>query len=404
MDIRQKLNIELESPYWEEAVKKAQAMPAVPNWLTKEYVCSIDEEFELLGDLKEPIAHAAELVAANEDLCMLAKILYAIIDYRTGYSNSFTAFELPKAPEGAETLGYDYVALLPVLGYAKVFAEEMTARGLPHQVIKDSFFFFKYRIEYCAKEEGKLCYNARSFSAYPIHVYNNNIFVGRLRYEIHKGFDRNVKVFADANGNVCILMCGVKLHAKGHILGVVGYTDEEGAYDADFVETDEYYEGYAVDGATGLAQNTRTRLSKKDWKVILQSGDTVLKVHIRGGEKLLKADCDDSYARAEELFKKCFPEHDFKGFVCNTWLLCPVMGRFLKPTSNIMQFQEKYNLFPANNNAPDVFGYVYGLNVASAADVDPETLPEENSMQRGVKQMLKEGTYMHQFNGFIPFK
>ena len=402
--LRQKLNINIESPYWDEAVKKAETMPAVPHWLTREFILALEEEFSLLEDLAEPILRAAQLVAENPDLTMLAKILYNIIDYRTGYAKSFTAFELPTAPEGAETLGYDYVALLPVLGYAKLFADELAARGLPHQVIKDSFYFFKYRIKGCATEEGKPCYNARSFSAYSTHVYNNNIFVGRLRYEIHEGFDRNVKVFGDAKGNVCILMCNVTLHAKGHILGALGYTDEEGAYDANFVETDEYYEGYAVDPATGLAQNTRTKLSKKDWKVILQSGDTVLKVHIRGDAKLLKPDCEASYAQAEELFKKCYPEHNFKGFVCCTWLLCPVMGRFLKPESNIMLFQEKYNLFPSKNDAQDVFGYVYGTSAKSAADVDPETLTENNSMQRGVKELLKQGVYIHQFNGFIPFK
>lgn len=401
--LRKKLNINMESPYWDEAAKKAQAMPAIPHWLTQEFILAMEEDFSLLEELKEPILRAAELVRENPDLCMLAKILYNIIDYRAGYSKSFSAFELPKAPEGAETLGYDYLALFPVLGYARVFSEELAARGLPHQVIKDSFFFFKYRLKHCAEEEGKPCYNARSFSVYNTHVYDNDIFVGRLRYEIHKGFDRNVKAFADESGNVCILMCDTTLHAKGHLLGTLGYTDEEGAYEADFVETDEYYEGYAVDSATGLAENTRTRLPKKDWKLILQSGDTVLKVHIRGDSKLVKADCDASYEAAKELFKKCYPEHDFKGFVCNTWLLCPVMGRFLKPESNIMQFQQKYNLFPAKNNAPDVFGYVYGLKTASAADVDPETLTENNTMQRGVKQLLKEGVYIHQFNGFIPF-
>ena len=403
MDIRQKLNIELESPFFDEALEQALAMPAVPQWLTEEFINKVEADFSLLGDYKDAVVRAAGQVAQDDDLCLLAKVLFCIVAKKQVYSKSFTALTLPEAPEGAQPEGYALLALLPILGNVRIFADDLIRRGVPQDVIFDSFYFLRYRIKSHAEKDVPPYFDKPAFTMFGIHVYNNNIEVGRLRYEIHHGFDRNVKVFADGNGNVRILMCDVKLHAKGHILGVVGYTDEEGAYDANFVETDEYYEGYAVDPASGLAENTRTRLPKKDWKVILQSGDTVLKVHLRGGQKLLKEDCDISYARAQEIFQKGFPEYDFKGFVCNTWLLCPVMGRFLKPDSNIMLFQEKYNLFPAKNNAPDVFGYVYGLRVDSAADVDPETLPEDNSMQRGVKQLLKEGTYVHQFNGFIPF-
>ena len=403
MDIRQKLNIELESPFFDEALETAKAMPAVPQWLTPEFIYEFEKDYDILGQYKDAVVRAAGLVAQDADLCLLAKVLFCIVAKKQVYSKSFTALTLPEAPEGAQPEGYALLALLPILGNARLFADDLIRRGVPQDVIFDSFYFLRYRVKNHAEQNVPPYYDKAAFSMYGMHVYNNNIEVGRLRYEIHHGFDRNVKVFADGNGNVRILMCDVTLHAKGHILGVVGYTDEEGAYDANFVETEDYYEGYAVDSATGLAQNTRTRLSKKDWKLILQSGDTILKVHVRGGQKLLKEDCDISYARAKDIFQRCFPEYNFKGFVCNTWLLCPVMGRFLKKDSNIMQFQQPYHLFPAKNNAPDVFGYVYGLSVTSAADVDPETLTEDNSMQRGVKQLLKEGIYIHQFNGFIPF-
>lgn len=396
-DIRKTLNINIESPYWDEAVPEAQAMPAVPEWLTTEFICALEEDFALLGNLKEPVLRSAELVAQNPDLCLLAKVLYCIIGYKRGYSKSFSAFELPEVP------GSDYVALFPILAHARLFGQELAARGVTQDIISDSFFFLRYRLNSLVESKDTPCFDKGSFSMYGLHVYTNFLCIGRLRFEIHTGFDRNVKAFADADGNTRILMCDVTLHAKGNILGAVGYTDEDGAHEAGFVETDDYYEGYAVDPATGLAEPTRTRLSKKDWKLILQSGDTVLKVHIPGMGKLLKADCDAAYERAVEIYRNCYPEYDFKGFVCNTWLLCPAMGRFLKKDSNIMQFQQKYHVFPAKNNAPDVFHYVFALEVASADQVDPAALPENNSMQRGVKQLLQEGIYVHQFNGFIPF-
>ena len=402
-DFRKALNINIESPYWDDALEKAKAMPAVPEWLTKEFICALEEDYAILGVAKEPVLRAAELVAQDADLCLLLKVLFCIIGFKAGYSKSFTALEFPATPEGVDTVAYDFLPLFPILAHARLFGNELAARGVTQDIISDSFFFLRYRLNSLVESKDKPCFDKASFSMYGLHVYTNFLCIGRLRFEIHTGFDRNVKAFADADGNTRILMCDVTLHAKGNILGAVGYTDEDSAHEAGFVETDDYYEGYAVDPATGLAEPTRTRLSKKDWKLILQSGDTVLKVHIPGMGKLLKADCDAAYERAAEIYRNCYPEYDFKGFVCNTWLLCPVMGRFLKKDSNIMQFQHRYHVFPAKNNAPDVFHYVFALEVASAADVDPATLPENNSMQRGVKQLLQEGIYVHQFNGFIPF-
>ena len=198
-------------------------------------------------------------------------------------------------------------------------------------------------------------------------------------------------------------MCGTRLHASGNILGAIGFTGEAGAFDADFLETEEYYEGYPIDEKTHLAKNTRIRLSKDQWEVVLAPGDTLLKVHIPNTGKLLKEDCEASYKKAIHIYKNLYPEYDFKGFVCYTWLLCPTLRQILKPDANILQFQEPYLLIPARNDAPDVFLYVYGMNVKSAAEVDAAALPETNSLQRGVKKLLQEGIYLHQYHGFIPF-
>ncbi len=49
-------------------------------------------------------------------------------------------------------------------------------------------------------------------------------------------------------------------------------TDEDGAYNADFTETDISYEGYAVNKERRLAENHRTVLSKKRLEACISSG------------------------------------------------------------------------------------------------------------------------------------
>lgn len=192
------------------------------------------------------------------------------------------------------------------------------------------------------------------------------------------------------------------LHRSGHILGAYGAADEDGAYEADFKETETAYEGYAVNQETGLAGCERTVLFKTDWKPVYQSGCTAIKVHIPYGGKLDKATCAASYVRARELFARCFPEYDFKCFLICCWMLSPRLRDLLKPESNILAFQNGYTVIPSKSSATDAFLYVFGIETGSVADIDLEKLPENNSLQRGIKEKALRGEYIHQFHGYRP--
>ena len=61
-------------------------------------------------------------------------------------------------------------------------------------------------------------------------------------YHSHLGTKFGGMAVTDKNGNICLLMHDITLHARGGILGAIGYTDEEGAFAADFWETEDYYE------------------------------------------------------------------------------------------------------------------------------------------------------------------
>ena len=393
-DIRDTLGIDLESPFWEEAVAAAEKMPATPAWLTEEYICKIDDDYQLLGDKREIILNALSRVVRDPALCAFAKAIYYIIGLKKGFKDAFPKLELPKTE--------NFAGIFPIMGHIEPSRDALRKRNVPEDVIFDTFSFFRTNIPGCFEQEVPR-FGETVFSYYGAYLYTDNLFMGRLRYEIHPGADRNVSIFQNKEGKICILMRSTRLHASGNRLGAIGFTDEEGSFDADFVETDTYYEGYAVNETTCLAENKRTRLSKEKWECIFAPGDTLLMVHIPYGGKLTREACQASYEKARQVYRACYPEYDFKGFICNTWLLSPALGSFLPEESNIMQFQQGYRIFPAVNNAPDVFHYVYRIDVPSADRVDAASLPEGNRMQRGVKDLLLKGIYVHQCNGFIPF-
>lgn len=403
-DIREILNLNIDSPFWEATLEEANKMPHEPQWLTADFICTLEKDFSLLGEYTQAVIQAREQVVQTPALCLLAKVLYCIMGKKQGFGRSFCQFALPEAPADAQSrLGYDFVGLFPILAHVRLYALELSQRGVSHDIIRDSFNFLRSSIKSSCQRAQRPCYDKAAFSIYGVYLYCDILWIGRLRFEIHPNSNRNAHIFADKDGNLCTLMCNTVLHRSGNVLGAIGYEDTEGSYEANFCETDRYYEGYAVDPETCLACNTRTRLEKAQWWPVMVPGDTLIKVHIPATGKLLKEECDASYELAKRTFTKCFPEYDFKGFVCNCWMLCPSLRSFLSKDSNIIQFQDKYTIFPAKNMATDAYLYVYGLRVSTAAEVDAFGLPEKNSMQRGIKKLLLEGTYVHQFNGFIPF-
>ncbi len=402
-DIRDALHINIESPYWEAAYARALAEPETPAWLTEDYIHKLHDEYGLLPKTYKAVLTALPFVAKEPALCLLAKTLYHILGTKKGFKEAFTAFELPKPPEGTENkIGYDCVALFPVLAHLTPSWDELKARGIEERVLTDSLFWADSLFYQCSEKAARPCFNEETFKLYGVAIYLNHLIIGRLRFEIHENSNRPARVFKNENGKFCVLMENTILHKSGNILGAYGCTDEDGAYPADFKETETAYEGYAVDSKTGLAQNTRTVLPKTDWTQVYTPGDTAIKVHIPYGGKLDKASCAASYTRAKDIFRRCFPEYDFKCFLICCWMLSPALCDLLKPESNILAFQSGYTVFPSKSSATDAFLYVFGIETSSVSEIDLESLPENNSLQRGIKEKALRGEYIHQFHGYMP--
>ncbi|MBQ5778181.1 MAG: hypothetical protein IIV97_05130 [Oscillospiraceae bacterium] len=402
-DIRKSLNVNIDSPYWDKAFEAAEKEVSLPSWMSAEYVSEMEEKYSLFSGQLELVEKARGLICDNPELLLLVKTLYNIIAEKKPTKDLFPTFELPAAPEDSSgSLAFALCGIFPILGHVEPYAKELSDMGIEHSIIWDTLSFFRGNLKSALNREGGPLFTKGMFLAFRVFVYTSFLWIGRLRFEFHPTFGLLFRAFENDKGERVSLMCDTVLHSSGYRLGAYGFTDEEGKYDADFVETDEYFEGYAVT-ADGRAEKTRTRLSKSEWKCILKPGDTFLFVHIPGRGKLDPEICEESYNRAREVYSRCYPDRDIKAFVTDTWLLCPALKSFLNEDSNIVKFQDKYHLIPACNEGIDVFLYVYNKEVKTPDEVDFEALPEENSMQRGVKKLLLDSTYVHEFTGFFPF-
>ena len=90
----------------------------------------------------------------------------------------------------------------------------------------------------------------------------------------------------------------------------------------------------------------------------MTEGENVIEIHIPEGEPLDVDECRRSIKRAAEFFKKYFPEFEYTHFTTHTWLLDKTLKEILKPESNILKFQQLFEVV-SEDKSDAILGYVF---------------------------------------------
>ena len=411
-DIRTVLQVKIESPYWDEAYEMALAEPEIPCWLDGTFLADLMENKQYLTSLYDHMVPAAKAILEVKELTLLVKVLKNILAYKnprpTGYHDTyivrpadeaFTAFELPKAPAGANSLAYESVSVFPIAAHVIQWIALMEDRGVDADVIRKTTNYW------CGAVAGDTTRPVQEnmFINYPALLYRQELFINPLRFQLCPGYAYKIRVFANENNDVRIMPDDMQMHRTGHQLGACGLTDTQGAYYATVTENEEYYEGHIVNPDTYLAEPFTTRLPKKQWRQVYQAGNDLVRIHLAGAAGFQVDLCEQAINRARETFARCFPEYDFRGITGYSWFMAPELIPVLKQTSNLCQFRQMFHMFPTVGDAKDSIYYVYGLEDVDPLDVDVDSLPEDNSMRRGVKEQMRKGNFVRNHGGYLLF-
>ena len=98
----------------------------------------------------------------------------------------------------------------------------------------------------------------------------------------------------------------------------------------------------------------------KEQKEKLPSGAHVINCHIQCGANLSTEEIKASFADAQALFKKIFPETKFKAFLCYSWLLYPDMITILPENSNIKAFAKNFEIIGKIQDSEQAFENLFG--------------------------------------------
>lgn len=110
--------------------------------------------------------------------------------------------------------------------------------------------------------------------------------------------------------------------------------------------------------------------------------DGYVNVHIPETGPLDPAACDASFARAHELFPA------YREARCTSWLLDPQLRTLLPETSNILRFQERWQLLEERGVEDErVLEFVFHTLDLTRL----EELPQETTLQRAIVSHLRSG-------------
>ena len=222
-------------------------------------------------------------------------------------------------------------------------------------------------------------------------------------------FDRNLEEFIDEWKNrenkyewalKFYLMLSCETYEAYKEKGIADEIFDRTFYDIT-IWCDECYRKYQIYGLEEIgwiAQSVKMNLFrlgrlqfepyvlKEDLKCksgILKRGTEVLNVHIPAGEPLDHEKCLESFKMAEHFFEEDGKTHIY---MCDSWLLSPRLKEVLGVESNILKFQNMFEIVKIYETYPQAEQRVF-LDV----EKDKQQYPEDTSLRKKLKQYLIEG-------------
>jgi len=119
-------------------------------------------------------------------------------------------------------------------------------------------------------------------------------------------------------------------------------------------------------------------------------GNNVVAVHIPSDAKLTEENVDEALRMAKEFFASYYPDYAACEYTCYSWLLAPKLKEILSEDSNIVRFQNRFDIRMEDKTDLSVLEWAFKVE----EDTDFASLPEDTSLQRKAKALLLNGGYV----------
>ena len=352
-----------------------------------ELIEHIHKEYNIFREHYEDVINGAKALKNDPDRYIWAQ-------YACGYMMGLSLEEAKKFPLPMEEGEGDILPLLIHLPMIPASAKVYAQRGFTEEEISklmDAYYG-------CAKG----IFNKTGTFGLDLRFHRWMLIYAKSLIFMHMGFNIEVLSFPEGalvlknkqTGEVLPLIWDESIHKSGNILGSAGYEGCCGAPFATISETGDGFHGYCVRDCKCSLQEQF--FPKDQWECAIRPGDNVLSIHLPKGMDLSPENVDTAFQSVIEKAAVWFPDDPVKGLFCGSWLLDPALGDLVGKGSKIAQFGDRFIRWPIKSDGQEVFRFVF-----SSKPDDLNELPENTTLERGLKKLYLSGGFIYGYRGVV---
>lgn len=129
------------------------------------------------------------------------------------------------------------------------------------------------------------------------------------------------------------------------------------------------------------------RIGALEYQFQEYEGERVIALHIPSDADMTSVSIDNSLEQAQRFFRTYYDGYVYDKYVCDSWLLSPVLQTLLSETSHITAFRNRFTIMQADTEGKEFMEWLFKV----PEDSDIDKLPETTSLQRKAKKLLLEG-------------
>lgn len=363
------------------------------NWfLQLDYFKSANQILKLADDAVHALEDSTSIISSDDGLSMLAWHCYCLLFNEQDTPGSFN-FNFPEFDEQIGDTGDLFAAVVLIFGLNNTIKLH-EIRGIPTTITVDTLSDLKLWMEHYKDKYGKW---GLKESNWLINHFRGRLYrLGRLQF-LPGSFNDNIKVFCNIyNGKVIALSEeGIRYRADGQVDGTNDIYDADNYWISEIIINEKNIEGNFI-YPNGIAVRDKTIFPVNEWELVLSKGDSVLEIHIPAGSKLDHKLCGESISSSKDFFLKHFPKKEYSAYTCNTWLFDSNFQKILPSSSNIVEFQCEFYLYPIFGNDNAVFQRIFGDKPSDLSKASRST-----TLQNAVIEYYLTGNHLHDAGGFI---
>lgn len=366
--------------------KLAPGVPAVDL----EMIDQLQAEFDVFGQFYETVRELG--AALNADPVRSAWVRVA-----TAYALDCDAAQARKipTPEPDGTPLTDFLPLYILIPQIPLSVAEYRRRGFTEAEMPRIMNNYKAGIRITRDQTGRPGINRLYYSWLTLFTKSLLFYADSLQFEMKKLPASALWLKNRTTGQILPLILTGKVHAGGiQKLGSKGYEDEAGAFDPVFAENEEsFYGNPCIDN---VIQSTPQVFPKAEWACIARPGDNCIGIHIPRGADISVETVKRECAFARKVAKERYPEYNVGVLNCASWMLDPKLETIMGKESRLAGFMNCFVKYPYKDPGTAVFGFVFPKRYESY-----ETLPEDTSLRRKLKQLYIDGGCIYTYGGIV---